>query len=106
MLDASTLAKQLADSLETDWRSIARPNQLPPEGNWSIWLQLGGRGAGKTRSGSELLRERVESGIARRIALIGSTASDVRDVMVEGPSGILATASSGAGQLMNRASEG
>jgi hypothetical protein len=32
MLDASTLAKQFADSLETDWRSIARPNQLPPEG--------------------------------------------------------------------------
>jgi hypothetical protein len=44
----------IADALETDWRSIARAEQLPPPGDWSTWLYLGGRGAGKTRSGAEL----------------------------------------------------
>jgi Terminase large subunit, T4likevirus-type, N-terminal len=49
-----------------------------------------GRGAGKTRSAAEWIRHRVETGASRRIALVGATAADVRDVMVEGPSGILA----------------
>lgn len=51
---------------------------------------LSGRGFGKTRTGAETCRELVELGLARRIALIGRTAADVRDVMVEGESGILA----------------
>ena len=49
-----------------------------------------GRGAGKTRSAAEWIRHRVETRASRRIALVGATAADVRDVMVEGPSGILA----------------
>jgi phage terminase large subunit-like protein len=93
MLDASTLAKQLADSLETDWRSIARPGQLPPDGDWTVWIAKAGRGWGKTLTGAHWVRENVEAGAAGHIALMGATASDVRDVMVEGPSGILATAS-------------
>lgn len=48
-----------------------------------------GRGAGKTRSGAEWIRERVETGQASRIALVAQTPADVRDVMVEGESGIL-----------------
>ena len=51
---------------------------------------LAGRGFGKTRCAAEWVRHRVETGSARRIALVGATAADVRDVMVEGPSGILA----------------
>lgn len=51
---------------------------------------LAGRGFGKTRTGAEWVREQVESGKARRIALVGRTAADVRDVMVKGESGILA----------------
>tara|TARA_R110000824_G_scaffold257379_2_gene446334 strand:- start:4976 stop:6160 length:1185 start_codon:yes stop_codon:yes gene_type:complete len=60
-----------------------------PEGDFRIWLILAGRGFGKTRSGAEWIRERVKSGKAKHIALIGRTAADVRDVMVNGPSGLL-----------------
>ena len=51
---------------------------------------LMGRGAGKTRAAAEWIRRRVESGAARRLALVGATAADVRDTMVEGESGLLA----------------
>lgn len=75
------------------WPFWARPDQLSPEGEWTSWLMLGGRGAGKTRAGAEWIRRRVEqpngTGAARRIALIGETYSEARAVMVEGPSGLL-----------------
>ncbi len=67
----------------------ARANQRPPDGEWRAWLLLMGRGCGKTRSGAEWVRRLAESGAARRIALVGATASDVREVMIEGDSGIL-----------------
>jgi len=51
-------------------------------------LFLGGRGAGKTRAGAEWVRESVRLGRARSIALVGATYTDVRDVMIEGPSGL------------------
>jgi phage terminase large subunit-like protein len=50
---------------------------------------MAGRGFGKTRSGAEWVRAEVKAG-RRRIALVGPTAADVRNVMVEGASGILA----------------
>lgn len=87
-LDDATAAALLAD-----WELWARAEQLPPLGDWYVWLILAGRGWGKTRTGAEYIRHRVESGVGRRIALIGQTAADVRDVIVEGESGILATAS-------------
>ena len=62
---------------------------MPPPGDWRIWLLLAGRGFGKTRAGAEYVRSRIKAG-ARRIALVGPTAEDTRDVMVEGDSGILA----------------
>ena len=61
----------------------------PPEDDWLIWLFLGGRGAGKTRAGAEWVRLQVEAGV-RRIALVGPTFNDVREVMIEGPSGLMA----------------
>src|SRR5262249_3610903 len=67
----------------------ARPGQRPPQGDWRGVPLLGGRGAGKTRTAAELVRHWVETGCARRIGLIGATAADVRDTMVQGPSGIL-----------------
>lgn len=70
------------------WTSWARPDQIPPEGDWSCWLFLGGRGAGKTRAGAEWLRGQVEAG-ARRVALVGPAFADVREVMLAGPSGLL-----------------
>jgi phage terminase large subunit-like protein len=86
---ANSFATQLVDALERSWRAKARPNQLAPAGNWSVWLMMGGRGFGKTRSGAEFVLEQVLVGY-RRIALVEATAADIRDVMVEGESGILA----------------
>lgn len=74
----------------------AHEHQLPPAGNWRSWVVLGGRGAGKTRAGAEWVRRMVEGarpldpGRARRVALVGETYDQVRDVMVFGDSGILA----------------
>jgi len=70
----------------------ARDDQLPPppDTDWTAWLILGGRGAGKTRAGAEWIRQQARDPI--RIALVGETLADVRDVMVEGPSGLLAIA--------------
>jgi len=74
----------------------ALPHQLPPEGAWKSWVIMGGRGAGKTRAGAEWVRAQVEgsrpldAGRARRVALVGETFDQVRDVMVFGESGILA----------------
>jgi phage terminase large subunit-like protein len=81
-----------------DWRFWARDDQLPPAGaaDWRVWLLLGGRGAGKTRAGAEWVRAMalgLWDGInqrPRRIALIGETHADVRRVMIEGSSGLLA----------------
>jgi len=72
-----------------EWMRHARPKQLPPSGEWRVWLILAGRGFGKTRTGAETLRAWIAQGLYRRIALIGETESDVRHVMVEGDSGIL-----------------
>ncbi len=78
------------ESLFYAWSFWARPTQLTPPGSWLTWLILAGRGWGKTRTGAEWVREQVESGRCRRIALIARTIEDARHVMVEGESGILA----------------
>ena len=72
-----------------DWRVWRRPKQATPPGDWTIWLILAGRGFGKTRTGAEWVREQVSDGAASRIALVGPTAGDVRDTMIEGESGLL-----------------
>lgn len=79
------------------WELWAHPqHQTAPAGAWSTWVILGGRGAGKTRAGAEWVRARVEGpaparpGKARRIALLGETIEQVRAVMIEGDSGIMA----------------
>jgi phage terminase large subunit-like protein len=78
----------------TDWPLWARADQLPPEGDWTVWLVLGGRGAGKTRTGAEWIRAIAtagrEQGASGRIALVGETHGDVRDVMIDGISGLMA----------------
>jgi predicted phage terminase large subunit-like protein len=90
---ASSFAAQLADALGNSWAAVARPNQLPPLGDWwQIWLLLAGRGFGKTRTLAEWVCEQAASGQASRIALVAATAADARDVLVEGESGILAVA--------------
>lgn len=74
----------------------ALDHQVPPEGDWRSWVIMGGRGAGKTRAGSEWVRAQAEGptprakGRAKNIALVGETFDQVRAVMVFGDSGILA----------------
>ncbi len=80
---------QLA-SILTDWSFWARWSQLPPPGEWRSWVFLGGRGAGKTRAGAEWVTDLVWRRQARRIALVAPTFHDVREVMIEGPSGLRA----------------
>jgi phage terminase large subunit-like protein len=71
-------------------------HQSPPEGDWTTWVILGGRGAGKTRAGSEWIRAQVEGGkpiepgACSRVALIAETLDQAREVMIFGESGILA----------------
>lgn len=72
-----------------DWRFWARATQLPPPGEWLVWLIKAGRGFGKTRSAAEWVRSKVELGEARQVALVNDTSADSRAVMVEGPSGFL-----------------
>ena len=96
--DAARLAVlrgMTADQLEAlpySWPVWARPDQLPPEGDWRTWLLLGGRGSGKTRSSAEWVRAEIESGRRRQLGIVGPTADAVRRIQVEGPSGILAVA--------------
>ena len=84
----ASLSDQEQAALLYDWDFWARPEQMYPEGDWLVWLLLGGRGAGKTRTLAETVRRWARS--HSRIGLVGATSADVRDVIIEGESGILA----------------
>jgi phage terminase large subunit-like protein len=77
-----------AAALLFEWNFWSRQNQRAPEGPWANWLILAGRGFGKTRVGAEMVRRWIQD--SPLVNLIGATASDARDIMVEGESGILA----------------
>jgi phage terminase large subunit-like protein len=83
-----SLSSSAADAILHDWSVWARPNQRAPEGEWANWLILAGRGFGKTRLGAEMVRHWVRD--FEFVNLIGATADDARDIMIEGESGILA----------------
>ena len=89
---AEVLAGLDPDALQWDWSFWGRPEQQRPAGDdWNIWMYLAGRGAGKTRTASEWVREEAKytNTGQRRFALVARTAADVRDVIVEGESGII-----------------
>lgn len=85
----AALSDAEAAALEYDWPFWARPEQLPPSGDWLTWLILAGRGAGKTRTGAEWVRGEVDAKRVARIALVAETQKDLEEVMVFGDSGIL-----------------
>ena len=79
---------------ESDWKAYrwnerANETQFGPDGDWAVWLLMAGRGFGKTRAGAEWVRERISRSGSRRIALVAPTPEDVRNVMVEGVSGLM-----------------
>lgn len=80
-------AEKLA--LAWSWRRTARPSQLAPDGDWTYWLIMAGRGFGKTRTGAETVRQWIKDG-HQYVNMIGATADDARDIMVQGESGVLA----------------
>lgn len=77
------------EKLLYEWKFWGRPEQQEPLGeDWSIWAIVAGRGHGKTRSGAEWVRDKAKVPNTR-IALVGRTSSDARQVIVEGESGII-----------------
>lgn len=101
------LPPEIRDSLQYQWELICRPNQIPPELHpdtgkpWFVALYKAGRGFGKTRVGAEWTRKTV-----RRyplVNLIGATADDARDIMIEGESGILAVCPRGERPIYKKA---
>lgn len=94
--ELSKLSTEEQAALRWHWPFWARQDQLPPDGDWTTWLIMAGRGWGKTRTGAETIRNWVcgstplGPGKFKRIALVAETGADGRDVMVEGESGLLA----------------
>jgi phage terminase large subunit-like protein len=98
----ATLTPRECDELFYDWSLWGRSEQKPPPGDWVYWLILAGRGAGKTRSGAEAVREWVKT--FEIVNLIGATHDDVRDIMVLGESGLMAICPQGEQPRYARAS--
>jgi phage terminase large subunit-like protein len=86
-----SLSEQEMRLLEYDWHFWRRPKQTPPPWDWLVWLLLTGRGFGKSWTGANWILEQARNG-SRHLALIGRTAADVRDVQIEGPSGVMSLA--------------
>ncbi len=92
------VCRELTEELDQDqknsfaylWEYAARENQLPPPGDWRVWMIMAGRGFGKTRAGAEWVRMIADSNPDARIALVSSSLAEARAVMVEGDSGLLA----------------
>ncbi|MFD1613322.1 DNA-packaging protein [Sphingomonas tabacisoli] len=70
----------------------AQLGQMPPPGDWRVWLILAGRGYGKTRAGAEWVTKLARRTGKRRIAIVGATIDEARSIMIEGPSGLIACA--------------
>ena len=86
----NTLEPIEREELAWHWRLWARVDQLPPPGDWRLWLVMAGRGFGKTRAGAEWVRAVAEADSQARIALVAASLGEARAVMIEGESGILA----------------
>ncbi len=94
-----TLLRGLSEAelrtLHESWAIWALPGQREPAGDWQVWLIRAGRGFGKTRAGAEWVSALARAMPGARIAMVGGTMDDVRKVMVEGESGLIAVAQAG-----------
>ncbi|HTO28117.1 MAG TPA: terminase family protein [Devosia sp.] len=77
-----------------DWAQWAYAQQREPEGDWTTWLFMGGRGCGKTRTGAEWVRNLAAQEISP-IALVGETMSEALAIMVRGESGLFRVCQNG-----------
>ena len=89
------LPRYMLRTLHDAWPAWAHAGQLPGHDDWSVWLIRAGRGFGKTRAGAEWVQAYARANVKARIALVGGTVDDVRKVMIEGESGLLAVARHG-----------
>ena len=85
----ATASDEARSVLRYDWRAFARPEQLPPPGNWRYFLALAGRGWGKSRASSEFLRMEIMAGRSKHAIAVAATSSDCRETLIEGPAGIM-----------------
>lgn len=95
----NSFTQEELERLELEWWFWGRPKQLAPGpdcpccgGQWLTWLILAGRGWGKTKTGAEWVHSTINDGTYKRFHLVAATAADARDIMVEGPAGIMASA--------------
>ena len=84
-----TLTQREADAWAADWAEWAHGGQREPAGAWRTWVLMAGRGFGKTRAGAEWGARMAQRHPGARIALVAAPAREARQVMVEGPSGLL-----------------
>lgn len=89
------LSDPVAREIEQRWPMWVHQGQAVPPGDWRVWLIRAGRGFGKTRTGSEWVSEIARTHRDARIALVGATFEEVRRVMIEGASGLIAVARDG-----------
>lgn len=94
--------QQAALIARAKWKAAARPDQLTPEGDWSTWVILAGRGWGKTRTGAEDAAWAGLSNPGWRIAVVAPTSADARDTCIEGDSGLMSVLPREAVQTWNR----
>ncbi len=88
----SVLREDEAEVALEDWMFHARREQMPPPGDWFLWIVLAGRGFGKNYAGSNAFIEAHRQGLAKSSAILAATTSDLRKYCLEGPSGILSLA--------------
>lgn len=90
-LECLSYASIWLESMEQNGRwDQATPD--PDDLTWFVWLLLGGRGAGKTRSGAEWCWQSAMDMPGARIAIVAPTSADVRKTCIEGESGLIARA--------------
>nr|WP_221364407.1 terminase family protein [Sphingomonas jinjuensis] len=88
-----SLSRDQRCELNERWRGgWAHRGQWLDHDDWRVWVIMAGRGFGKTRAGAEWVSELARSSPDAQIALVGATQADVRQVMIEGPSGLIAVA--------------
>lgn len=81
-----------AASIADDWMFRARREQLPPPGDWFLWMIVAGRGFGKNFAGSNVFIEAHRRGLAKNSGIVAATVGDLRKYCIDGPSGIISLA--------------